>query len=200
MEAYKEPTWKGRRVLLEQANFYFGEDKSNTFSQAATKDQLDLMDYQEACKDRSLLDKTVSQMIESFVQKQDMSRKLQVRRKFKVSEKRLWHLEVRTLARSKDWPELEKLTSSKKDPPIGFEPFVEACVEQKSYVNAVQYIKRLPDAHHRMEWLCAIGYWREAVEVAAAEKDAHALQVIRHQCRAPQVVQQIDRMLQHMQV
>jgi len=104
MEAYKETTWKGRKALLEQANFYFGEDKTNTFSQQAVKDQLDLMDYQEGTKDRSVIDQTVSEMIESFVEKQDMTRKLQVRRKFKVSEKRLWHLEVRTLARCKYWP------------------------------------------------------------------------------------------------
>lgn len=200
--AYKKASWSGRKALLKDAEFFFGEDKANTFSLAATKEQLELMKYQEACTKENVgarvIDLTVSQMIEAFVESQDMTRKLQVRRKFKVSEQRLWHLEVRTLARCHHWTEMAKLTASKKDPPIGFQPFVEACIEEKALVEAVQYIKRLPDAHQRMEWLCAIGYWREAVEVAASEKDAHALQVIRNQCRTPQVIQQIDRILKHM--
>ena len=42
-----------------------------------------------------------------------------------------------------------------------------------------------------MEWLCNIGYWKEAADIAAAEKDADALQLIRSRCRMPQAISQI---------
>jgi hypothetical protein len=46
-----------------------------------------------------------------------------------------------------------------------------------------------------MEWLCTIGYWKEAADIAAAVKDVDALRTIRQSCRTPQVQQQIDRWL-----
>jgi len=44
-----------------------------------------------------------------------------------MSEKLLWSLKVEGLAEGHDWKELEKLSKEKKMPPIGIEPFVEAC-------------------------------------------------------------------------
>jgi len=46
-----------------------------------------------------------------------------------------------------------------------------------------------------MEWLCNIGYWKEAADIAATEKDVDALQLIKSRCRMPPVIAQIDRVL-----
>lgn len=107
----------------------------------------------------------------------------------------MWHIQVRTLAKCRSWKELNSLIQGKRVPPIGFQPFVEACVEQKEPVEAVKYINRLPDPGEKMEWLCNIGYWKEAADIAVSEKDLDALHLIKDNCKSAPAEKQITNMI-----
>jgi len=49
---------------------------------------------------------------------------------------------VDALAAKGDWTELEKFSKSKKVPPIGYEPFVNACVAEGKLNEAGKYAQR----------------------------------------------------------
>jgi len=200
LDAYECEDWKGRMEGLEIALGLFKQDKTNEFTPVVTEEQIKLLRYEQQCEveqpDGKFVDCSVSELIELYIKNGRAQQALKVKQQFKVPETRLWHIEVKTLAQCAAWRELEKLTLNKKVPPIGFVPFVEACVDQKQLVEAHKYIQRLPDTHEQIEWLANIGYWKEAAEVAAREKDVEALQVIKSRCRGqPQVIAFIDRVL-----
>lgn len=209
LQAYRCERFSDRLKQLDVAINFYQKDKANPFNAAVTAEHVRLLTKEKELEKGqksssagaglardSYLDKSVSQLIEAFILQGDLHAALKIQDKFKVPEKRFWHIEVSTLAKCRSWQELAKRANNKKVPPIGFGPFVEACVEQKAFVEAARYIVRLPEPHQQMEWLCHIGYWKEAVDVAAGEKDEQALQVIRVRCRTPAVIQQIDRLLQ----
>jgi hypothetical protein len=194
---------------------FYEKDKTQQFAARAMQEQIELLHMEQDC-DRvakpatrdtrvegagqvnrrdTCVDSSISELLEKHILEGDVKGALAIQKKFRVPEKRLWHIEVRTLAKCRAWDELAKLIANKKVPPIGFQPFIEACVEQRAFVEAARYIQRLPDPHERMEWLCNIGYWQEAAEVAYAERDPDALMLIRSKCRSPPVMAQIDQWL-----
>lgn len=207
LEAYQAPDWKERMQGLDIALQLFQKDKTNEFPAAATEEQIRLLKFQREAevelareRDKSgpevpFIDLSVSEVIEQYIALGKLRNAVAVKNAFKVPDNRFWYIEVRTLAKAGNWAELAKLTANKKAPPIGFQPFVEACVEQKNFAEAARYIARLPDPHEQMEWFGNIGYWKEAADVAARERDMEALQLIRSRCRQPQVVQYIDKLL-----
>ena len=53
--------------------------------------------------EESFIDKSVSQMLELHILKGDFRAALKLQKNFKVPETRLWHIEVRTLAKCRAW-------------------------------------------------------------------------------------------------
>jgi len=208
LQAYRSESWKERLQQLEIARDFYAKDKTNPFPATATDEQIALLKeerkMEEELKGASndptkleiFIDLSISQVMAKYIHLPGQSKKAQkVKERFKVPDKRAWHIEVKTLAKDKAWTELFQLVANKKVPPIGFEPFVEACVEEKAYEQAVKYIQRMTDPHEQMEWLCNIGYWYQAAQVGAKEKDVDALNLIRSRCRDKQVQTQIDALI-----
>lgn len=76
---------------------------------------------------------------------------------------RFWWIKVKALARSRNWPELEKFAKQKKSP-IGYEPFVDACLEMSNRAEARKFVDRLP-AESRVSYLVKLGYMLDGVAV-----------------------------------
>lgn len=75
-----------------------------------------------------------------------------IAKKYKVSEKRLWHNKVSALAESNQWPALRNLLDSCTKPPIGVKPFALAAIKgRQSQVEIMHYINRIEDADDRNE-------------------------------------------------
>jgi len=120
----------------------------------------------------------------------------QIVSEFKVPEKRLWWIRIRTFGEMKDWEGLLAFSREKK-PPIGFKPFAEICLESAQIAEAMKYIPKIPEPSVRCELYLRIGNYTQAAEVAAKEmKDPQMLQMIRNKCTNPELQNQIDRMLQ----
>ncbi|GJP57382.1 hypothetical protein CLOM_g16400 [Closterium sp. NIES-68] len=69
---------------------------------------------------------------------------------FKVPERRYYWLRLQSLARSRDWEGLDKLSKERR-PLVGLRAFVEACVEQGALLEAAKYVGRIGDAADREE-------------------------------------------------
>ena len=70
----------------------------------------------------------------------------QLAKKYKVPEKRLWHIKVRALAESSQWPILRNLADSRAKPPIAMKHFALAAIKgQQGQVEIMHYIDRNAD-------------------------------------------------------
>lgn len=200
LEAYQCVELKDRLIGLELARDAYEREKKDSFSARAVEEELLLLKLEReaevASGESGLVDLSVSGLMERAIARGDSRQASKLKTAMRVSDKRMWHSEVNALARAHCWDELAKLVANKKVPPIGFQPFIEACLQQRNVHEAARYIARLPDYHEQMEWLCNIGLWNEAVDIAGREKDAEALLLLRERCRQPMVVQKIEKLLQ----
>jgi hypothetical protein len=210
LEAYQCEDLKDRLAGLAVALDFYEKDKATPASAAAARaieEEILLLKLQRDAETKTgesgLVDLSVTQTLERYILKGDSARAGALKTALKVGDKRMWHVEVLALARGGCWDELYRLVgnpgSRSKAPPIGFEPFIEACISCGAPQEAAKYIARLPEYHEQMEWYCNIGYWEQAADVAARERDVDALQLLRGRCRQVAVQQKIDRILQTIQ-
>lgn len=74
----------------------------------------------------------------------DIKEAEKIKSDYKVPDRRYWWMRILTLAEKLQWMELEKFSKNKKSP-IGYEPFVEVCLQQDNIQEARKYISRCPD-------------------------------------------------------
>ena len=84
----------------------------------------------------------LNETISILVQRALLADAESVRKEFKISDKKFWWVKVRALAQTRNWPELEKFAKSKKSP-IGYSPFVMACIDNNNKAEAIKYIERV---------------------------------------------------------
>ena len=72
------------------------------------------------------------------------------------------------------WIELERFCKSKRPPPIGYQPFVEACVANGNLVEAERYVEKAP-LDGKWKLYMRINNPMKAAEWAFQAKDPSAL-------------------------
>ncbi|KAF8568654.1 hypothetical protein P879_05704 [Paragonimus westermani] len=93
----------------------------------------------------------------------------QLRREFRVSEKRYAHLRLIGLAVQNDcWVEVEKMTKAKR-PPVSIETLIKVCIDGNHFEEAQKLIPRLPTERRVRYWLLC-GQLEEAIHAAVREK------------------------------
>lgn len=146
-------------------------------------------DARKLCKQQSSLQETYGT---SFVglSLQDTVNKLldqgevkladKLRSEYKMPDKRYWWIRILKLAEKDDWAELEKFSKSKKSP-VGYEPFVDACLKYGKNEEALEYLPRCRD-EIKIKYYVKAGFYEEAAEVAFEQKDERALLFIQDKC------------------
>ena len=85
---------------------------------------------------------------------------------FKVQDKRLWRVKVSALAESGNWEVLEDFGDKKS--PIGYAPFVEACMVNHNTHEAEHFALKISDTEERLH--CALKWQLYAVAIQCATK------------------------------
>jgi hypothetical protein len=67
-----------------------------------------------------------------------------IRCEHKMSDKHFWYLRIKILGANYQWDELEKFSKSKKSP-IGYEPFIQVCLNARNVNEAKKYIGKCRD-------------------------------------------------------
>lgn len=88
---------------------------------------------------------------------------------FKVPVERFYLLKIKALSAASNWAALEKFASEKK-PPVGFKPFVDACIDGGNNNEAMKYIVKLSNQQDKADAYRRIGLLNEAAE-AESQKD-----------------------------
>ncbi|XP_067617235.1 vacuolar protein sorting-associated protein 16 homolog [Eurosta solidaginis] len=99
-----------------------------------------------------------------------------IKNDFKVPDKRFWWLRIITMSEKYKWDDLEKFSKSKKSP-IGYEPFVEVCLNQNNLHEARKYILKCRD-DRKAHWYLRAELWDEAADSAFEQRDMNTLYAI----------------------
>lgn len=178
MASRGSPLHGPRIKLIEKAQSLFTETKEHHFESKAAEEHAKLLRLQHelevTTKQAIFVDSSISDTIRTCIVLGNHRAAMKVRTEFKVSEKRWYWLKVFALATIRDWDALEKFSKEKR-PPIGYRPFVEACIDADEKGEALKYIPKLSDPRERAESYARIGMAKEAAEAASQAKDGELL-------------------------
>lgn len=164
--------------IIEKAQSLFSETKEHTFESKAAEEHAKLIRIQHelevTTKQAIFVDSSISDTIRTCIVLGNHRAAMKVKTEFKVSEKRWYWLKVFALATIRDWDALEKFSKEKR-PPIGYRPFVEACIDADEKGEALKYIPKLTDPRERAESYARIGMAKEAADAASQAKDGELL-------------------------
>lgn len=117
-------------------------------------------------------------------------------KKFRVPEKRLWHVKVKAFAEGKEWASLRMLADSKTKSPIGFKPFARAAIKGQLGVSEImKYIERVTIPEEKYDLFCEAALWKRALDEAMKMRDAQRITNVRSLCNSEEVQQLCDDLL-----
>uniref|UniRef100_A0A803MTD0 Protein VACUOLELESS1 n=1 Tax=Chenopodium quinoa TaxID=63459 RepID=A0A803MTD0_CHEQI len=178
MASKGSPLHGPRIKLIEKARDLFAETKEHNFESKAAEEHAKLLRIQHelevSTKQAIFVDSSISDTIRTCIVLGNHRAAMKVKTEFKVSDKKWNWLKVFALATIRDWDALEKFSKEKK-PPIGYKPFVEACIDADEKGEALKYIPKLIDLRERAEAYAQIGMAKEAADAASQSKDSELL-------------------------
>lgn len=209
-QAYGHTNIDTRVQLLREASTLFGAGSRDLgFSKTMTDEQLDLIEIQKTLEIRShrtFLDLSLSETLYNMIllgveYPSDLAmwdREIaKIVKKFKVSEKSLWHLKVQCYSKTGSWGNLTKLANEKKSP-IGYKPFATACIKFKQPVSETEkYVDKISTPEDRFDLYMELQLWRKAFEVAAKLRDPARLTEVLRLCKDPQLERAIQEALRN---
>ncbi|KFM68340.1 hypothetical protein X975_12661, partial [Stegodyphus mimosarum] len=182
MESYQTKKIELRSSLLQEALNSYKKAK-NEFAIQITEDQLKLMKYQSMFEEKfpqNFCDLSLHQTMKQLLTQREFKLADDLRKEFKVPDKRYWWLQITVLADGGDWLELEKFSRSKKSP-IGYEPFVDVCVKHDNIYEAKKYLPKVKE-ENKVTYYVKARLLEDAAKIAFEKKDIAALNHIQSLC------------------
>jgi len=162
-EAYRAPSWAQRmRGLSIALQFY--EHSHHPNLARGTEEQLKLLDAQRhlerTCKGLAepsgapppiakrfrFVDTPLNETVYKCFAFGQAAAGERLKTECKIPEKRWWTLKLRGLSHARDWAAVAEMAASARRSPIGWRPFVDACIEQSAHDEAAKYIAKLTPA------------------------------------------------------
>ncbi|XP_034235328.1 vacuolar protein sorting-associated protein 16 homolog [Thrips palmi] len=196
-EAYLPKNSGTRETSLAAARQSY-KNARNEFLAVACDEQLKLLKFQrdlEAKFRREFFGRSLHDTVEILLSLKELKLADSLRAEFKVPDRRYWWLRILAHAQNDEWEQLEKFSKDKKSP-IGYEPFVDVCLEKNKKLEAQKYMSRVKD-DLKVKYYAKIGMLEKAAQTAFEQKDVQALNVVQARCGAQDrhVVEQINTYL-----
>lgn len=211
LRALSEPDTRERRGMLEESSRIFGLGKETTFAKSCTDDYLELLKDQEVLRnmygsndvapESTSVTSTIASVLKfAAVQQREQHRLLsdadKLAKKFRVPEKRLWHVKVNAFADSAQWSNLRLLSDSRAKPPIGLKPFVRAVIRGGQPTSEItRYLERLPTPEERYDMYCEANLWKQALEEATKLCDGQRILNVKTLCSSSEIQLLADQAL-----
>ncbi|EGC36173.1 hypothetical protein DICPUDRAFT_32286 [Dictyostelium purpureum] len=201
-EAFRNPDLDGRMKAYHKAIDCLrqSKDKEDQSTLKNVEDQIKLEMLQkelETSLQEQFEGMSISDTIYKLISLNQGKRANSIKSEFKVPDKRFWWIKIKALSIMCDWEELMKFSKDKKSP-IGYEPFVEVCLEQKNQIEALKYIPRITESLPKVQFYIQISYFREAADIAFKEKNVDLLNLVAKKCTNPEVLKVIEQMFQQL--
>ncbi|GIY07057.1 vacuolar protein sorting-associated protein 16 homolog [Caerostris extrusa] len=172
---------KQTSALQEALNSY--KKAKNDFATQITEEQLKLLKYQNTYEEKfheSFKYLSLHQTMKKLLIHREFKCAEELRKEFKVPDRRFWWLQITVLADGGDWLELEKISRSKKSP-IGYEPFVDVCVKYDNVFEAKKYLPKVKE-ENKVKYFIKAGLLEDAAKFAFEKKDIASLNHIQGLC------------------
>lgn len=98
---------------------------------------------------------TIHETLKELLKMGDLKLADKFKNEYKVPDRRYWWMRIQTMAQQSLWPELEKFSKAKKSP-IGYEPFVEVCLQNHNVDEAKKYLPKCRD-ELKTKWFIKAG-------------------------------------------
>ncbi|MCO5558301.1 hypothetical protein L7F22_011880 [Adiantum nelumboides] len=169
----------GQRVsLLEKAQKRYADTKEHQLESNSVGEHVKLLKFQHGLETTTgkaiFVDSSISDTICTCLSMGLYADAEKLRSIFKVPVERFYLLKIKALSATYNWPALEKFASEKK-PPVGFKPFVDACIEGGNNNEAMKYILKLSNLQEKADAYRRIGLLNEAAEVESQKDNGELL-------------------------
>lgn len=181
-EAYHSNRADTRQASLQGAAELFRKAKNDTAIQM-TEDQVKLFKWQVKLEDnqqKPYINKSLHDTVHQLIKDGQIKEAEKMRVEFKIPERRYWWLRVLAHAQACHWEELANFSKNKKNP-IGFEPFVDACLKYRRKNEAQKYAMRVKD-ENKVTYLVKCGLLEEATKVAQEQRSVSSLNEVLAAC------------------
>eukprot|EP00250_Pteridium_aquilinum_P015791 c22759_g1_i1 orf=358-2910(+) len=166
-----------RLKLLDQAQRQYSNTKEHQLEANCVGEHVKLLKIQhelETSMGKAIfVDSSVSDTICTCLSLGNHTAAEKLRSTFKVPIERFYLLKIKALSTTDNWVALEKFSLERK-PPVGFKPFVDACVDGGNNNEAMKYILKLSNLQEKADAYRRIGLHNEAAEVES-QKDSGEL-------------------------
>lgn len=199
-------------TLKEASNIYSLAGKDCAFQKSCTDEYLDLISDQEQLRRQygtievappsSSVTSTIMSVLKYAANNARESHRIfadadRLAKKYKVSEKRLWHVKVRAFSESGQWAVLRNFADSRAKSPIGMKPFALAAIKgRQGEAEIMHYVSRMQgqsDGEDRYELFCEAGMWRNAVDEAVKLGDGRRIAHVRSVCNSIDIQSLCDK-------
>jgi hypothetical protein len=210
LRALGERDAREKQGILAEASRVLALGKDTSLYKSCTDDYLELLKDQEIVRtkygtsdvlpaDLSVIGLISSLLKYAAVNVREQHRLLsdadKIAKKFRVSERRLWHAKVKAFAESDQWSNLRILADSKKSP-IGYKPFARAVIRGRQGTDeALRYIDRITVPEERYDLLCEAKMWRQALDEASRMRDTRRVLSVKSLCNSPDLQLLADQMM-----
>jgi len=192
--AVSMPKVQDKVRLLQEASKIFGSSKDTPFQKTCTDEYIELLSEQERLRrsygseiipPTSSVTTTIFSVICFASKNMRETHKLlqeaeKLAKRFKVPDKRLWHVKVRAFAASGQWGNLRTLSESRSKPAIAFKYFATAAIQGKQSVGEIlRYIDKVTDSDERYDLFCEAKQWKRAVQEAKKVGDVRKVLHVR---------------------
>lgn len=183
---------------FQEASRVLGLGKDTVFHKMCTDDYIELLESQEVLRSKygspevAPESSSVTSLIVSVIHyaarnKREAHRLLadaeKLAKKFRVPDRRFWHVKVKAFADSGQWTNLRALADSKAKPPIGYKPFARAAIKgDQGVAEITRYIDRVTVPEERYDLFCEAKLWKRAIDEAVKLKDLRRIANVRSIC------------------
>lgn len=166
-------------------------------------------DARKLCKQQSAFQETygsafiglsLHDTVKKLLEEGEVKLAEKLRSEYKMPEGRFWWLRILNLAEKDEWTELDRFSKSKKSP-IGYEPFVDACLKYFKNDEALKYLPKCRE-EIKVKYYVKAGFYKEAATIAFQQKDISALSFVQNKCPTHDVIlhEEIKSLLEKLSV
>ena len=202
-QAYMQSNLQRRLQSMKEASSNFDKSRDLGLYKAVMDEQVELLDIQRALETRAQSEfvglttvQTVKKLFRLAIEfsseaarwDQESSK---IIKKFKISDKIVWHFRVDILAEMGEWATMKRYATEKK-PLIGFKPFAVACIKYNQPIAEIEfYIDRIDSKEEKFDLYIDLEMWDKAVDVSYRLKDPIRLQEVGRLCKDAQLQKHI---------
>ncbi|KAL7575766.1 hypothetical protein ACA910_003096 [Epithemia clementina (nom. ined.)] len=200
--------------ILQESSRVFSLGKETGFYKQCTDEYLELLKDQEVIRTKygssevapvstSVTATIVSVLHYAATHVREQHRLLsdadKIAKKFRIPDRRLWHVKVKAFADSGQWSNLRLLADSRSKSPIGYAPFARAAIRgRQPSAEVFKYIDKITVAEERCDLLSEAGMWKRALEEAIRIRDMQRILNVKTRCNSPELQMQAEQALRKM--